>query len=669
MCRWLMPVTLTGIIRNVVIVFCSVLLLLFYSIFLYRMSGSRRRSQGLKVKWIQDDLSRAFKLVEDGTAIREAARTCGVPFSTLQERLKHKNCKSPSLGRNPVFTKEQEAEMADQIKFLGKIFYGCTSIQIRKMAYEYAIKNNVKHNFNEDIGMAGKDWFKGFIKRNNLSVRKAEGTSMNRATAFNKNEVTVFFKLLGDLMEKYKFLPRNIYNVDETGISSVQDPGKIVTQRGQKRVGSITSGERGKTVTAVCAVSATGVYLPPMFIYSRQRHAPALEYDGPRGAIYRCSKNGWINEDLFLDWLKHFATFTKPSQNEPILLILDNHSSHISLRTYEFCKKNHIIMLSLPPHGSHRMQPLDVAIYGPLKAAYKQECNLLIKSGLGIKITQNNIASLFRKAYQKVATIPKAEAGFAVTGIYPLNPDIFTNEDFLAAETLNSGELTIVPAEEQRDQCNTTPETQVIPFSTDPSVSAPHSPSLLDDIAPENSIMTSLTALQPVIDQCLPSTSGVTAKDLLPIPKRPSNTKKNLGISRKQHATVLTSTPNKQVLMEKEVRRVTKEKKKDNKLASKTNVGKKTAIKRLAKSATRKVKKRLLQDNEKSSSDSEIDMVDMCNDDEDTDVEDEENKCILCEDYGQNKELWYRCIHCGRWAHAQCTGFESPKGYVCDFCR
>lgn len=300
------------------------------------MSGTRRRSQGLKVKWNQDDLSKAFKLVKDGTAIREAARTCGVPFSTLQERLKHKNCELPSLGRNPVFMKEQEAEMADQIKFLGKIFYGCTSIQIRKMAYEYAVKNNVKHNFNEDLKMAGKFWIQGFMKRNSLSVRKAEGTSLNRATAFNKNEVTVFFKLLEALMEKYKFLPRNIYNVDETGISSVQDPGKIITQKGQKRVGSLTSGERGKNVTAVCAVNATGVYLPPMFIYPRQRHSPALEYDGPRGAIYRCSKNGWINENLFTDWLKHFAGFTKPSQNEPILLILDNHSSLSYLISYLF---------------------------------------------------------------------------------------------------------------------------------------------------------------------------------------------------------------------------------------------------------------------------------------------------------------------------------------------
>lgn len=47
-------------------------------------------------------------------------------------------------------------------------------------------------------------------------------------------------------------------------------------------MGSITSDETHKNVIAVCAVSATGAYLPLMFIYARQRHSPALENDGPR---------------------------------------------------------------------------------------------------------------------------------------------------------------------------------------------------------------------------------------------------------------------------------------------------------------------------------------------------------------------------------------------------
>lgn len=295
------------------------------------MSPKRSR----KVKWDPEILKSAFSLIENGTPIREVARATGIPFSSLQQRLKQNDSQTPPriLGRKTIFTKEQEEDMASQIRILGKIFYGCTGMEVRKMAYKYAEKNGIKHNFSKTYEMAGKDWLQGFLKRNQLSVRKAEGTSLNRAASFNRQEVGQFFDLLGNVMEKYQFPPRNIYNVDETGVTSVQDPGKVVTEKGQKRVGSITSGERDQNVTVVCVMSATGQFIPPKLIYPRKRHSAALEKDGPREAEYRCSKNGWINEELFIEWLKHFIKFAKHSENDSVLLILDNHASHISYST------------------------------------------------------------------------------------------------------------------------------------------------------------------------------------------------------------------------------------------------------------------------------------------------------------------------------------------------
>lgn len=127
----------------------------------------------------------------------------------------------------------------------------------------------------------------------------------------------------------------------------------------------MTSWEMGRNITVICVMSAAGSLL---FILPRQRHSPLLEKDGPIRAIYECSKNGWITEELFIKWLKHFVVYAKLSENEKVLLILDNHSSHVFLAAYDFCRANNIIMLSIPPHTSHRTQPLDVAFYGPLKS-------------------------------------------------------------------------------------------------------------------------------------------------------------------------------------------------------------------------------------------------------------------------------------------------------------
>lgn len=55
-------------------------------------------------------------------------------------------------------------------------------------------------------------------------------------------------------------------------------------------------------------------------------------------------------------------------------------------------------------------------------------------------------------------------------------------------------------------------------------------------------------------------------------------------------------------------------------------------------------------------------------DNEDDNAEDATNTCLICSEFGRNNEIWYRCTLCGQWAHAECTGWDSPEGYVCDNC-
>jgi hypothetical protein len=44
-------------------------------------------------------------------------------------------------------------------------------------------------------------------------------------------------------------------------------------------------------------------------------------------------------------------------------------------------------------------------------------------------IRLDDFAALFNKACSSVATIAKGLSGFKATGIYPLNPNLFTDED------------------------------------------------------------------------------------------------------------------------------------------------------------------------------------------------------------------------------------------------
>jgi len=391
-------------------------------------------------KWSSDELKAAIGAVKAGIPIRQAATASNIPFSTIQQRLKTgDNSSEPRMGRKPVFTTAQEAALADTLIKLAKVFYGQTPLQVRCAAFEFAKRHNIPNNFNKEKRCAGVDWFYGFQARNpSIRVRKPEATSLNRVIAFNPEAVKMFFDNLRIVMDKYNFSPSQIWNMDETGITTVQQPQTVIAAKGQKRLGAMTSGERGRTITVVCAVSAAGSFIPPMFIFPRQRMASGLSTDGPIGAIYHCSKNGWTTAELFLVWLKHFVENSTCSKEKPVLLVLDNHASHISLEAYEFCRDHGIVMVSLPPHTSHRLQPLDVTFFGPFKAAFRKESDNMMKSEPLRKITEYDLASLFRKAYVKVASIEKGISGFSSTGICPLNPNIIPQEDFAAALLLRS---------------------------------------------------------------------------------------------------------------------------------------------------------------------------------------------------------------------------------------
>lgn len=102
------------------------------------------------------------------------------------------------------------------------------------------------------------------------------------------------------------------------------------------------------------------------------------------GTVGTASKSGWMTSDIFLDVIKHFQKCVRASPTNKVLLVLDNHESHISLPVLEYCKANGIVLLSLVPHTSHKTQPLDRTVFGPLKSSCNKACNDWMLANPGI---------------------------------------------------------------------------------------------------------------------------------------------------------------------------------------------------------------------------------------------------------------------------------------------
>ena len=110
---------------------------------------------------------------------------------------------------------------------------------------------------------------------------------------------------------------------------------------------------------------------------------------------------------------------------------MDNHESHEPLSAREYAKKKSIFIVTLPPHTSHRTQPLDRAVFGPMKTYMNSACDAWCLSNPGRAISIYDMADLIREAWLKACTPNNIISGFKVSGVWPFEKHTFNDESYL----------------------------------------------------------------------------------------------------------------------------------------------------------------------------------------------------------------------------------------------
>lgn len=597
--------------------------------------------------WSAEAMKEAILAVKrDKMPFATAAKQFNVPRNTLKRRVLEKNRDATDdkkiLGKyRMVFTDDQELELCQHIIDMEQRFYGVTQSNLRNMAYSLATKNNIPHTFNEEKKMAGKDWLAGFKKRHpHITLRSPEATSLARAQGFNKVNVTKFFDILKSVLDNQEYPAHRIYNCDETGLLTVQSRhSKVFALKGRRQVGAITSAERGLLSTFEVCMSAGGTFIPPFVIFPRKNMKAELGDGAPPGSKFACTPSGWMQTDIFLKWFDHFLEHAKPSKEAPVVLILDGHATHTkSIDFINKARENHTTVICLPPHCSHKLQPLDVSFMAPFKAYYIQECEKFLRNNPGRAITQFQISRLMGEAFLRAAVPTTAISGFRKCGIFPFNPEVFVDADFLAAEVtdipvndsqhdedLNPIRNQVDPSlEENEDQ--ETPNKRKDPNNEDLAVAGPSGVGLVKSV---------FKVLSP--------------RDIVPLPKQ-SMMKKRRENRKRGKTAIITASPYKYELEEEIKKRQEEESKKRKRADLKKQTQKtKTSI---------QIKKRLSFDVEEES--------------EEGDVE-EDCLCFYCnEPFSRSKdnEGWIMCSLCKQWAHQECAGCEEEDDdFQCEYCK
>ncbi|CAG5025166.1 unnamed protein product [Parnassius apollo] len=135
----------------------------------------------------------------------------------------------------------------------------------------------------------------------------------------------------------------------------------------------------------------------------------------------------------FLKFMEHFKKHSHASKDNPVLLILDNHESHVSIEVISYAKSNGITLLTLPPHCSNKLQPLDIAVYSSFKSRYNTALSNCMLSNPGRTVTIYQIPGFIKTIMSQAFSQANILSGFKKSRIHAYNDNLFSDEDFMCS--------------------------------------------------------------------------------------------------------------------------------------------------------------------------------------------------------------------------------------------
>ena len=414
-------------------------------------------------------LTNAYLAVkEGGSSVRKASKQFCIPMQTLRDRTSGRidpDC--VTTGRPPMFSSEEEVKIVEHLKAVSSYGYGYTRSEVALIASDYAVQLNKRSTTDPPLT---RRWLDGFFQRwPELKVLRPRALEFVRAKSASEEVVMKYFENLSETVNKYDLhdKPHLIFNIDEKGISPNHTPPSIVGHR-DFQPPAVTTG-KSATTTVIGSGSASGVAIPPYFVFAGKRWNDDLLKGGSPGVGGTVSETGWSNSDIFRTYLEdHFLKYVPVHDQHPLLILLDGHSTHVSIGLVEWARARNIILFILPAHCSHILQPLDVACFGPFQRIFNNEIHKQLRTSSCV-ITRYNLCEIASKVYSLALCAENLRSGFRKTGIFPLDSSVVDKHHFLPAEILRS-----TPPEPENDiHMNSDPDAQ--PGITEPS----HAPEVL----------------------------------------------------------------------------------------------------------------------------------------------------------------------------------------------
>ena len=253
-----------------------------------------------------------------------------------------------------------------------------------------------------------------------------------RAEAMNVYNIRQWFRQLEATMREHDIYQEDFWNMDEMGLRIGVGRGQWVIVPADDQYLSRFShiigvhGDRDQC-TIIKSVSAAGTCIPPMAIMKGvvilKRWFAELppELDN---LLVGTSDSGYSNDTLFFQWLQHWEHFTRISRRGKYrMLLLDGYDSHLTYSALKFCEQQKVVIVLLPPHTSHFLQPLDVSVFQQWKHHHSQALDQNVRQGVG-PLKKNSFFACLKEIRERTLIERVIKAGFRKCGFFPFQPRV-----------------------------------------------------------------------------------------------------------------------------------------------------------------------------------------------------------------------------------------------------
>lgn len=369
-------------------------------------------------------------------SVRGAARKYNIPEATLRHKVTGYHPVSKKMGPSSVLTDAEEDVIVAYIKGSLRRAHPVTKKNVLD-AVGTILRTERQEGFHRKIPpffgeKPKRKWWRLFCSRHpEITLRTPETLTTSRLN-ISKGVIQQWFADAQTYFADEGFLealydPSRQFNIDESGFSLSPKQGKVLAIRGEKHVFEESAIYHKTNITVLANVCADGRIPPPLIIYPRKRITANMAEHFPEN--YDCcvgkSESGYITFETLYEYLcNSFNDWLNDNNVErPIIMWTDWHETRNNYYLAKQLQHLKIIMYGLPPNTTHMMQPLDVAVFGPLKKAWSRGAKEFEHQNPDTMITQINFAEVFLPLYYDCVTADNIKSGFSKCGLYPFNAE------------------------------------------------------------------------------------------------------------------------------------------------------------------------------------------------------------------------------------------------------